>query len=73
MYLFPVLREDSVLIIDRSVKLYGRERSRKWQAAFQVGCPYINIYYDVENDIRNTNEDPWHVLIMALRVNQNKW
>jgi hypothetical protein len=28
----PVLREDSVLIMDGAVKLYRRERSRKWQA-----------------------------------------
>ena len=27
----PVLREDSVLIMDGAVKLYRRERSRKWQ------------------------------------------
>ena len=39
----PVLREDSVLIMDGAVKLYRRERSRKWQAAFQIDCQYIRI------------------------------
>ena len=39
----PVLREDSVLIMDGAVKLYRRERSRKWQAAFQIDGQYIRI------------------------------
>lgn len=39
----PVLREDSVLIIDETVKLYRRERSRKWQAACQIDGQYIRI------------------------------
>ena len=38
-----VLRKDSVLIMDGAVKLYRRERSRKWQAAFQIGGKYIRI------------------------------
>jgi len=38
----PVLREDSVLIMDGAVKLYRRERSRKWQAAFQIDGQYIH-------------------------------
>ena len=52
----PVLREDSVLIMDGAVKLYRRERSRKWQAAFQIDGQYIRgILLDVtvkdENDL----------------------
>lgn len=39
----PVLREDTVLIMDGAVKLYRRERSRKWQAAFQIDGHYIRI------------------------------
>ena len=39
----PVLSEDSVLIMDGTVKLYRRERSRKWQAAFQIDGQYIRI------------------------------
>ena len=39
----PVLSEDSVLIMDGAVKLYRRERSRKWQAAFQIDGQYIRI------------------------------
>jgi integrase len=39
----PVLRDDSVLIMDGAVKLYRRERSRKWQAAFQIDGQYIRI------------------------------
>ena len=39
----PVLREDSVLIMDGAIKLYRRERSRKWQAAFQIDGQYIRI------------------------------
>jgi hypothetical protein len=39
----PVLREDSVLIMDGAVKLYRRERSRKWQAALQIDGQYIRI------------------------------
>ena len=39
----PVLREDSVLIMDGAVKLYRRERSRKWQVAFQIEGQYIRI------------------------------
>ena len=39
----PVLREDSVLIMDGAVKIYRRERSRKWQAAFQIDDQYIRI------------------------------
>ena len=39
----PVLREDSVLIMDRAVKLYRRQRSRKWQTAFQIDGQYIRI------------------------------
>ena len=39
----PVLREDSVLIMDGAVKLYRRERSRKWQAVFQIDGQYIRI------------------------------
>ena len=34
----PVLHEDSVLIIDGTVKIYRRERSRKWQAASGNGA-----------------------------------
>jgi hypothetical protein len=39
----PVLSEDSVLVMDGAVKLYRRERSRKWQAAFQIDGQYIRI------------------------------
>ena len=39
----PVLHEDSVLIMDGAVKLYRRERSRNWQAAFQIDGQYIRI------------------------------
>ena len=39
----PVLREVSVLIMDGAVKLYRRDRSRKWQAAFQIDGQYIRI------------------------------
>ena len=39
----PVLREDSVLIMDGAIKLYRRQRSRKWQAAFQIDGQYIRI------------------------------
>ena len=39
----PGLREDSVLIMDGAVKLYRRERSRKWQAAFQIDGQYIRV------------------------------
>ena len=39
----PVLREDSVLIMDGAVKRYRREKSRKWQAAFQMNSQHIRI------------------------------
>lgn len=39
----PVLLEDSVLIMDGAAKFYRRERSRKWQAAFQIDGQYIRI------------------------------
>ena len=42
----PVLSEDSMLIMDGAVKLYRRERSRKWQAAFQIDGQYIRISTD---------------------------
>ena len=44
--MIPVLREDSMLIMDVAVKLYKRERSRKWQAAFQIDGQYIRISTD---------------------------
>ena len=39
----PVSREDSVVIVDGAVKLYRRERSCKWQAAFRIDSQYIRI------------------------------
>ena len=39
----PVLREDSVLIMDGAVRLFRRESSRKWQAAFKIDSQYIRI------------------------------
>jgi hypothetical protein len=37
------LREDSVLIMDGAVKLYRRERNRKWQAASEIAGQFIRI------------------------------
>ena len=30
------LRDDTVLILDGEVRVYRRERSRRWQAAFSI-------------------------------------
>ena len=40
----PVLREDSVLIMDGAVKLYRREKSFKWQPAMPHAYPASSGY-----------------------------
>jgi hypothetical protein len=37
------LRDDTVLILDGEVRVYRRERSRRWQAAFSIDGKAIRI------------------------------
>ena len=37
------LRDDTVLILDGEVRVYRRERSRRWQAAFSIDGKPIRI------------------------------
>lgn len=37
------LREDTVLILDGEVRVYRRERSKRWQAAFSIDGKPIRI------------------------------
>ena len=37
------LRDDTVLILDGEVRMYRRERSKRWQAAFSIDGKPIRI------------------------------
>jgi len=37
------LRDDTVLILDREVRVYRRERSKRWQVAFSIDGNPIRI------------------------------
>jgi hypothetical protein len=77
----PVLREDSVLIMDGAIKLYRRERSRKWQAAFQIDGQYIRISTG-KSDLDEAKQAAFRTFIFknlsfyavsGMLNKQNKW
>jgi hypothetical protein len=40
------LRDDTVLILDGEVRVYRRERSKRWQAAFSIDSVRRQIKWD---------------------------
>ena len=66
------LRNDTVLILDGEVRVYRRERSKRWQAAFSIdGAQYLT-GGGTFSKLDNLSEQDWEQMKAMIRSSNNK-